>query len=167
VGGPGRVTNSAFAGVPATFGWIHGDYGYGNVLASAASGQLSSVIDWETASRDSFIGVDLFNFLLQRARIEGAVTLAQAVGTLLEDIQRGTFVAREASRRHYCEKFLLDPRTQLMVLGVTLCRWGLREYRYTLTQAPDAEDLIQALEKLSSAVATLDASSEAGTGRLR
>lgn len=145
-----------FAGTPTTFGWIHGDYGYGNVLASAASGQVHSVIDWETASRDSFIGVDLFNFLLQRARTERSSILSQAVAELLLEIRQGTFSTKEAARQQYCATFLPDRRVQLMVLGVTLCRWGLREYRYRLTRAPDVDDLIRALERFSSALDSLD-----------
>lgn len=47
----------------------HGDYGYGNLLADPQSGALTGVIDWDTARRWDFPGVDRVNFEIQVRRI--------------------------------------------------------------------------------------------------
>lgn len=137
-------------GRQAVFGWVHGDYGYGNVLASPDDARVSSVIDWETASCDSFIGVDLFNFLMQRARSAAGASVAAAAAMVMRDIQTRRMGARELGE--YCGRFLPDRHVQLMVMGITLCRWVLREHRYTVTAGPDAKDLCEALAEFKKAV---------------
>lgn len=132
-------------GREASFGWVHGDYGYGNVIASAKSGSISSVIDWETASPSSFIGIDLFNFLLQRARTQNGASLTEAAAQIAEGIISGGALAENASLRSYLQTFLPEKSMQMAVLAFTLCRWVRREHRYALSQAVDAQDQERAL----------------------
>lgn len=135
-------------GAAAKFGWVHGDYGYGNVLADPCTGELSSVIDWETASSQSFVGVDLFNFLLQRARSRGSVR--EATDRVLREIESGDLGGGTSVSR-YLARFLPDRTLQLHVLLLTLCRWLRREHRYGLRPPANSDDLRAALSLVRDA----------------
>ncbi|HEX2492830.1 MAG TPA: phosphotransferase [Steroidobacter sp.] len=138
-------------GRTAVFGWVHGDYGYGNALASADDGRLCSIIDWETAAPESFIGVDLFNFLLQRARMRHLCGLHVAAARLIRQIRDGVVDGEMPGAGEFIARFAPERTMQLMILGVTLLRWVLREHRYTVSNGPSRRDLIGALAEFATA----------------
>lgn len=129
----GRLSHylvAAFTNVVTTVGWAHGDFGYSNALAVPRSGQLRSVIDWETASDRCPIGVDLFNFLLQLKIIEAKQTLNHAVRALVREVQEGTLGIEIEGVDSYLKRFLPSSADAMVVLGLTLYRWVQRDRRY-------------------------------------
>ncbi|WP_136514436.1 phosphotransferase family protein [Geomonas edaphica] len=71
-------------------GCSHGDFGYGNILVDPGSARLTGVIDWDTARLSELPGVDFYNFLLQRSRIEKGSGLFSA----WQDLVRGLVFER-------------------------------------------------------------------------
>ena len=125
-----RYLIARFTNVVTTVGWAHGDFGYSNAIAAAKSGQLQSVIDWETASDLCPIGVDLFNLLLQSRIIEANQTLDHAVRALVHEVQRGKIGTEIRGIDPYLKRFLPTSADAMAVLGLTLYRWVQRERRY-------------------------------------
>jgi hypothetical protein len=131
--------------VPLNYGWAHGDFGFGNAIVAADTGDLRGIIDWETASRAAPIGIDLFNLLLQRSLASHRGNLAEAVGRLLGLIQAGSLGAQMEGLEKFLARFLPSARQQTVCFGLALYRWVRRELRYSVAAGWSAGDLALAL----------------------
>jgi hypothetical protein len=130
---------------PFHYGWAHGDFGFGNAIVAADTGDLRGIIDWETASRAAPIGIDLFNLLLQRRLASHRGSLAGAVGQLLGLIQAGSLGAEMEGLQDFLVRFLPSGRRQYVCFGLALHRWVRRELRYSVAAGWSAADLAGAL----------------------
>jgi len=72
----------------------HGDYGYGNILVDPVSGALKGVIDWDTAREKDFPGIDLFNLLVQKERVEKSCGPLQAFSSVINELASGSLKAK-------------------------------------------------------------------------
>jgi aminoglycoside phosphotransferase (APT) family kinase protein len=111
--------------------WAHGDFGYGNALVNPATGELTGVIDWDTAREDELAGVDLVNFLTQRHRMEHGVPLSGALEAVGDRVLRAEFEA-------------VPPEAAREVLVVTFLRFFQRSARYPRVFAREHADLRRA-----------------------
>ena len=130
---------------PFHYGWAHGDFGFGNAIVAADTGDLRGIIDWETASSATPTGVDLFNLLLQRRLSSRRHDLAEVVGQLLGVIQSGSLGAEIEGLEEYLRRFLPSGRKQYVCFGLALYRWVRRELRYSVAAGWSADDLARAL----------------------
>jgi Phosphotransferase enzyme family len=147
-----RYLVATFTNAITTVGWAHGDFGYSNAIAAARSGQLRSVIDWETASDCCPIGVDLFNFLLQLRIIEAKETLNHAVRTLVRGLQEGTLGIEIKGIDPYLKRFLPGSADAMAVLGLTLYRWVQRDRRYAAAVGWTDDYFAAALREFTAAL---------------
>jgi hypothetical protein len=141
-----------FTNVITTVGWAHGDFGYSNAIAVARSGQLRSVIDWETASDRCPIGVDLFNFLLQLRVIEAKQPLSDAVRTLVREVQEGALGIEIKGIEPFLSRFLPRSADAMAVLGLTLYRWVQRDRRYADAIGWTDDHFVAALREFTAAL---------------
>lgn len=130
------------------YGWAHGDFGYGNAVASPADGQLEAVIDWETASRCSPVGLDLFNLLIQRSLEENSGNLQKSIAHLVSQIYGDRLNELAAGTKSYLARYLPRRTQQLICLGLTLHRWIRREHRHTFASTHSHDQLSAALKEL-------------------
>jgi aminoglycoside phosphotransferase (APT) family kinase protein len=147
-----RYLVATFTNVITTVGWAHGDFGYSNAIAVARSGQLRSVIDWETASDRCPIGVDLFNFLLQRRIIEAKQTLNHAVRALVREVQEGALGIEIRGIDPFLRRFLPRSADAMAVLGLTLYRWVQRDRRYAAAVGWTDDYFAAALREFTAAL---------------
>jgi hypothetical protein len=146
-----RYLVAAFTNVITTVCWAHGDFGYSNAIAVARSGQLRSVIDWETASDRCPIGVDLFNLLLQLRVIEAKQTLNHAVRALVRDVQEEKLGIEIEGIDPYLRRFLPSSAEAMAVLGLTLYRWVQRDRRYAAAVGWADDHFAAALREFTAA----------------
>ncbi len=130
---------------PFHYGWAHGDFGFGNAIVAADTGDLRGIIDWETASQAAPIGIDLFNLLLQRRLQRHRGNLAEASGQLLGLIQSGSLGAEMEGLQDFLARFLPSGSQQSVCFGLALHRWVRRELRYSVAAGWSADDLARAL----------------------
>jgi len=130
---------------PFHYGWAHGDFGFGNAIVAAETGDLRGIIDWETAGRAAPIGIDLFNLLLQRRLTSHRGNLAAVVAQLLDLIQAGSLGTEIAGLGDFLARFLPSGRQQYVCFGLALYRWVRRELRYAVAAGWSADDLAGAL----------------------
>jgi len=147
-----RYLDAAFTNSITTVGWAHGDFGYSNAIAVASSGQLRSVIDWETASDRCPIGVDLFNFLLQIRVIEAKQTLNHAVRALVREVQEEKLGIEIKGIDPYLRRFLPGSADAMAVLGLTLYRWVKRDRRYAAAVGWTDDHFAAALREFTAAL---------------
>lgn len=73
-------------GRKTTAGWIHGDYGPGNIVVASATGPVTGIVDWELAATQSMTALDLVQLVLsvrmltQRRELGEIVTATLASG---------------------------------------------------------------------------------------
>lgn len=151
-----EVLRASLLGRTAHFSWVHGDFGYGNALA-VSGGDLSAVIDWETASEDGLVGIDFFNFLLQRARTLGARGLTDATGGLIDLIAKGRLGDAACGAAEFVNRFMPSAKAQLLLMGVALRRMVLRDHRYEEPTPLATTDMLAALARWRAAFTTANA----------
>ena len=123
--------------------WGHGDFGYGNALADAATGACTGVMDWDTAREHELVGVDLVNFLVQRHRILRRLSLTGALRHV------GEILLKEGPRAidprlQYAERLGLDREAIHGALGLAVLRFFQRDARYPAVLAREQDDLTAA-----------------------
>ncbi len=118
----------------------HGDFGYGNAIASAPTGKLNGIIDWDQA-REDMLGLDLVNFLIQRQRSRASVSLPEAFQSVGAQIIAGGFGAVNHQLTHDKE-FPLDAGTRAELTGVAALRFAQRDMAYPEVFASARNDLL-------------------------
>ena len=108
--------------------WNHGDFGYGNVLSDERSGRLTGVIDWDQA-REDLAGVDLLNFLLQRARGAAEDSIHNLLAGFADDFLAGGFRALDP-RIDFEDALPIDQDRRADLLAWTIWRFLERDLRY-------------------------------------
>lgn len=136
---------AALRSQPFRYGWTHGDFGYGNAVASPSDGRLEAVIDWETASRKALIGIDLFNFLIQRGLEQTSYNLQESISKLIARIDGDWTGERDAVMMPFLARYLPRPTQQLTCLGATLHRWVRRECRNASASKWSHDQLVAAV----------------------
>jgi aminoglycoside phosphotransferase (APT) family kinase protein len=63
-------------------GWIHGDYWSANILV-AGSGQVTGIVDWDSAERDELPAQDVFHLVLYARKLRRRGALGRVVADLL------------------------------------------------------------------------------------
>lgn len=103
---------SRLVGAKAEIVWGHGDFGFGNLLADAVTGELQGVIDWDTHVVAELAGVDQANLLLQLHSAASDGDLANAMRIMSRESASGDRTAiafagiRMISRSvHYIREF--------------------------------------------------------------
>jgi hypothetical protein len=82
---------------PAWIACGHGDYGYGNLICDANTGNLRGVIDWDTFRCVDLPGVDFFNLTIQRFRRQRSLIEAfqMALNWMSSNQHRGSAISRQ------------------------------------------------------------------------
>jgi aminoglycoside phosphotransferase (APT) family kinase protein len=70
---------TALLGRTVRLGWIHGDFWPGNILASAGSGQVTGVVDWDQAAAGQLRLYDLLHLHLHARRLARGEELGDVV----------------------------------------------------------------------------------------
>jgi hypothetical protein len=140
---------------PFRYGWVHGDFGYGNAIVSTPEADLCAIIDWETASRSAPVGIDLFNFLIQRRLAENGSDLAEAIVYMIGLVRSGGLGTQNAGIQSYLAQYLPAGRQQFVCLGLALYRWVRRERRYRVASGWSPEQLDMTLRKFLAAAADM------------
>lgn len=116
----------------------HGDFGYGNILVDERDGRLTGVIDWDTARRQDFSGIDRVNLEIQTRRSRYRESFARAVETVWRER-----IAHEALRSEGGES---HART---LFGLAVCRYITRSFNYPAVYARESAGFERALQWLS------------------
>lgn len=127
----------------------HGDYGYGNILVESRSGKLTGVIDWDTGRRFEFAGVDFFNLLVQRDRIEKGNGVLQAFSNTVRDILSRNSL--DASGKYGLE-FNISGDTLNILLYVGFLRYVSRSAQYPQVYNTEQDEYIKILQLLKTEV---------------
>lgn len=129
------------------YGWVHGDFGYGNAVASPEDGRLEAVIDWETASRKAVIGIDLFNFLIQRSLALTAHNLQRGVSRLITQIDDGWISRDDAFAMSFFARYLPRSTQQMTCLGAAIYHLVRRECQNARVSKWSYDQFVLALEE--------------------
>jgi hypothetical protein len=116
----------------------HGDFGYGNILVDEKSGEVTGVIDWDTARIADFPGIDRVNLEIQLRRSNSAT------GSLSDAMHA---VWSSGSTR----AALGGPGTESRIralFGLAVCRYVLRSFSYPALYREEEEQFERALASL-------------------
>jgi len=123
----------------------HGDYGYGNIMVNPLTGELSGVIDWDTCRLADFPGVDYFNLLIQKERIENHADLAGAMHLIVDQLVDGSlFKGFEPFEKECC----LDRSHRTFFLYIAVLRYIFRALQYPAIFRKDQQDFKNAFTLL-------------------
>jgi hypothetical protein len=126
------------AGQDLTIHASHGDFGYGNILVDEKSGEVTGVIDWDTARIADFPGIDRVNLEIQLRRSNSAT------GSLSDAMHA---VWSSGSTR----AALGGPGTESRIralFGLAVCRYVLRSFSYPALYREEEEQFERALASL-------------------
>lgn len=139
----GTQLRARMLGRERTLAWVHGDFGYGNVIADPKTGELSGVIDWDQAM-EGLAGEDLVNFLVQRERAMRGRSLSQALEEVGEAVVAGGFRAFD-SRLTHDQDIVLTTDEREEIMAWTTLRFAQRGMAYPALFAPAREETRVAL----------------------
>ena len=128
----GGSVRGALAGSSVRASWTHGDYGPGNVLLDPESGEVSGIVDWESAAEVDLPALDLVQLILATRVLE----LRREYGQVVTRALNGEWEQPEAA--------LVDRSRELMggdvsVHELVLLAW-LRHISSVLIKAPGYAD---------------------------
>lgn len=115
----------------------HGDYGYGNLLVHPHSGELTGVIDWDTARAVDLPGVDRVNLEIQIRRTALSGNFARAV--------------RDVWQSRAAHEALAGPggsQRERALFALAVCRYILRSFSYPAVYRKEAEAFERGLKVL-------------------
>ncbi len=127
----------------------HGDYGYGNILVDPHSGKLTGVIDWDTGRRRDFIGLDIFNLLVQRERIEKGHDVFQAFAKIVRNILSNNSLD---SGGKYAREFGVFGDTLKVLMYIGLLRYASRSAQYPKVYNTEQDEYVETLQFLKTEV---------------
>jgi len=133
-----RDAGSALEGSALHLYTSHGDFGYGNILVDERDGKLTGVIDWDTARRWDFAGIDRVNLELQTRRSVHHESFATAVEAVWRERS-----AHEALRLDGGESSVRA------LFGLAVCRYIIRSFNYPAVYARESAGFERALQWLS------------------
>lgn len=123
----------------------HGDYGYGNILVDPHTGKLTGVIDWDTGRQLDFAGLDMFNSLVQRERIEKGYGVFHAFRKVVCDI-----LSRDSLdiNGNYAKEFGISGDVLKILMYVGLLRYASRSAQYPKVYNTEQDEYIKTLQLL-------------------
>ncbi len=107
----------------------HGDYGYGNILVSQTTGELTGIIDWDTGRKTEFFWIDRMNMELQLLIKIKQETLSGALKYLWNRVvdHKDRFTLYNS---YYKQRFKVSSQLLQLLIIITLIRFISRSVQY-------------------------------------
>jgi len=123
----------------------HGDYGYGNILVDPESGALKGVIDWDTARKSDYPGIDMFNLFVQKVRAEKNCRPLEAFSVVIAELAAD---GPETGHTFFQQELGLVGDLRLTALYLCFLRYTTRALQYPDLFVDEQDDFCSILDLL-------------------